>query len=112
MIEYTFMTVKELAEYLRTHPGKEVGFTSDTRESINLQHGYPEEWHGASIVDMFDQDSLVCGYYGDGISFGRGTFCLEDTIYSLLEYLRDYMSMRKINKYTNICVCKEDLEED
>ena len=109
-MECTFMTVKELAEYLKAHPNKEVGFTSDTREDIEIFHNEPSCWHGAVIIDVFDCESLLCGYYGDGSSYSCNAYRLSYIIDGLLEYLRDDVLVPRPTKDTEICISKEDLE--
>ena len=109
-MEYTFMTVKELAEYLKAHPNKEVGFTSDDREDIEFFHNEPSCWHGAVITEIFDCESLICGYYGDGASYACNAYRLHYIIDGLLEYLKDYMFVPRPTKDTEICISKEDLE--
>lgn len=108
MIKYIFMTIGELARYLEAHPGKEVGFTDDTKENLKYNRE-PTEWHGVSVTDIFDGKSLICGYYGEGIDFGRSIDDLCDVIDGLVEYCKDYLHFKKINTDTKICVCKEDL---
>lgn len=110
MIEYIFMTIGELARYLEAHPGKEVGFTDDSKEDLKYNRE-PTEWHGACIVNVFDTSSLVCGYCGAGVDFGHSAFDLEDILDGLVEYFNDYLDM-KVTKNTEICLCKDDLKED
>lgn len=110
-MEYTFMTVKELAEYLKAHPNKEVGFTDDTREDLEYNDGQPTGWHGAAIVYNFDNYSLICGYYGSGIEFCYNVYVdVSLLVKGLLEYLKDYMFVTRPTKDTEICISKEDLE--
>ena len=109
-MEYTFMTVEELAKYLKAHPNKEVGFTSDTWEDVEVFHNSPSCWHGAVVMNVFDCESLICGYYGDGASYSCNAYRLGYIIYGLLEYLKDYMFVTRPTKDIEICVSKEDLE--
>lgn len=105
-----FMSVLDLAEYLCLHKNKEVGFTSDTMVDILVYDYYPSEWYGVAITDMFNSDTVVFGYYGDGIDLTYNVEIEEEVIASIIEYFKIQFGM-KIDEEYKVCVFKEDLED-
>ena len=51
---YKFVTIKELADRLRSKPyNKPIGFTGDDEDDVFIQ-GEPTGWYGAVISNAFD----------------------------------------------------------
>ena len=76
-MEYNFVTVKQMADWLRACDlGDELGFTNDEKEDIEV-NGEPTGWYGVTIVDLFDNPTVVFGYYGGG-AISCGSINYED----------------------------------
>lgn len=65
-IEWKFVTISELLDYAVSHPEKEIGFTSDSKEAIS-DDGEPRGWYGIKCTKAFDGYSFILGYYGGGV---------------------------------------------
>lgn len=112
-----WMKVKELTNYLYEHLNVDVGFTSDTREDV--EGGVePKGWYGVAVMDMFDENVTVFGYYGGGIEYiynphyeniTDGIFTKEATTKAIIDFFQTEFNM-EIDEDYEICVDKSDVE--
>ena len=106
-MDYTFMTVEELANTLEEKVGREIGFTFDTPEYLD-DGEEPSGWYGASIVENFCGKSVIFGYYGGGILTGCNLGD-EETIDVLTRFFTGENGW-KFTKDSYVCVDKSDLQ--
>lgn len=67
---YTFMTPKELIDFMFEKKIRELDFTLDEdMEAIN-EGAEPSAWYGIKLLDLFNgagfADAMLLGYYGGG----------------------------------------------
>lgn len=108
MIRYEFITIKEFINYMMAHPGKELGFTGDTEDDIEV-YGGPEGWYGAKIDNSFDGNTLLFGEYGIGIGWTYEIECDDDCIEFFHEFFGDEF-LREVDEDSLICIDTEDFE--
>lgn len=110
-VDFRFVSLDSLEKYLIANPGRAVGFTYDTPETVEEQ-GEATEWYGIKLDNEFDGECLVIGYYGSGIRYAYDKFDLEEKgiqgcfieTYEK-EWGKDYSCNRKNNL---VCVCDSD----
>lgn len=116
MTKVSFMTVEELSKYLHKHKGKEIGFTSDTKADVK-SGVEPSDWYGVAVVNMFDANTTVFGYYGTGLEAIYSPFFTESiydmygeegTTKAIIDYYKTEFNM-DINKHFQMCIDKHDL---
>ena len=108
MVDYVFKSLSEIVDWLQNgFFDRELGFTNDTPDDIEMNGG-ATGWYGMKIVDDFDGESLVVGYYGSGIVFSDGILDLES---SIKMFFRSEFN-REIRLGELICVSKSDWENN
>lgn len=114
MINYKFITINELIDYIWEHKDCKVDFTGDTKDGVKV--GGPEGWYGVRIDTSFDGLDLVIGYYGSGIMQHWNLFEMsEDNAKSpyecakiaFKEWFKDWMLHD-----SPICVDADDMKGD
>lgn len=113
-----FPTVKELAEYLNNHKGKEIGFTSDTAMDVLIEDTEPSGWYGVTFTSIFDSGVIAFGYYGTGIDAIYNPVLDEEIfdsitkgiVFAIIDYFKKTFDM-DINEDYKVCVSAEDLED-
>lgn len=112
-MDYTFMTVEELANALEERVGSAIGFTFDTPEDLT-DGREPSGWYGASIVENFGGESVIFGDYGVGIL--NGCYLSDTDSYhdeTLVEILIRFFTEEngwEFTKDSYVCVDKADLQ--
>lgn len=108
-IQYGFVSVRSVVDYIVSNPGKAIGFTSDTLESIGWD-GEPSGWYGIKYEKMFDVPYVFIGYYGGGVDAMQGSDDLSkaNIMDLLIGFFKDKFNM-DINRSSYICVDLEDM---
>ena len=106
-MDYTFMTVEELANALEERVGCEIGFTFDTPEDL-ANGDLPSGWYGASIVKNFGGRSVIFGDYGVGIIDGLYLGHSESVVDILIRFFKVENGWN-FTKDSYVCVDKSDL---
>lgn len=67
---YTFMTPKELIDFMFEKKIRELDFTLDEDMEAISEGEEPTAWYGIKLFNLFDDsefaDVMLLGYYGDG----------------------------------------------
>ena len=105
---FVWMKVEDLAEYILSHPEKDVGFTND---------GYTEEndfepmgWYGIECTNVFDGWSILIGYYGDGIDDCIGITGTKEEVCEVLTYFFKKHFNIDLKEKEYICVFANDVK--
>ncbi len=67
---YTFMTPKELIDFMFEKKIRELDFTLDEDAEAISEGDEPRAWYGIKLLDLFNgagfADAMLLGYYGGG----------------------------------------------
>lgn len=78
--DYKFISIYELKEWLinRQEHGNGIGFTFDIPTHVTGLSWEPTGWYGIYWSTMFDEYSLLVGYYGSGVLDCIPSFDIEE----------------------------------
>ena len=84
MTNVKFVTIKELANRIcEANFNRQIGFTFDSKEDID-NGTEPTGWYGIMMSNLFDGESCIIGYYGDGIIMAKQTWGQEDEVINFI----------------------------
>lgn len=75
--DFRFVSLDSLEKYLLANPGKAVGFTYDTPDTVK-DNGEATDWYGIKLDTEFDGECLLFGYYGSGVEHVCDKYDLEE----------------------------------
>ena len=111
-MDYKLIPLKELVEYLMENKGKDVGFTLDTEEDVEIQ-GEPQGWYGAKIDNTFDGNDFMIGDYGVGIIFISSMLEPPSSFSDYMDLMKEFFAdegSREMGDDDLVYVWAEDLE--
>lgn len=104
MTNVKFVTIKELANRIcKANFNRQIGFTFDSKEDID--NGIePTGWYGIIMSNLFDGESCIIGYYGDGITMAQQTWGEEDEVINFIITFFESEGVNFPDENTLVCV--------